>query len=122
MASVPYSGTAKEPSYQISAQLVKKFLFYEKNKMCFAIIGYNLAKNSRFSIRVPYWMHLMAPKTIHFLPYPISIRRKKPKVLILSLNRVIAPINLLTKGQKAFFGDFSALEAPIEMRSSQLNW
>jgi len=30
-----------EPTYQISAHLAKILLFYEKNKMCFAIIGYN---------------------------------------------------------------------------------
>ena len=93
MASVPYSGTAKEPTCQILAHLVEKLRFYEKMNMCFAIIGYNLAKNISFSFRVPYWMHLMTPKTIQLLPYPISIRCKKPEVLTLSLNRVIAERN-----------------------------
>ena len=77
MMLVSYSGTDKEPTYQISAHFVKILLFYEKNKMCIAIIGYNLTKNSTFSFLVPYWMHPMTPKTIQFLPYPISIRCKK---------------------------------------------
>jgi len=50
MASVPYLGTAKEPTYQISAHLVKIFLFYEKNKMCFAIIGYNFNSETQFFV------------------------------------------------------------------------
>jgi len=50
MASVPYLGTAKEPTYQISAHLVKILLFYEKNKMCFAIIDYNLGSESQFFV------------------------------------------------------------------------
>jgi len=83
MASVPYSDTA---TYQISAHLVKIFLFLQKNKMCFAIIGYNF--NSEKQFFVPYWLHIMTPKTIQFLPYVISIRCKKREIL--SMNRVIA--------------------------------
>jgi hypothetical protein len=64
MASVPYLGTAKEPTYQISAHMVKNFPYYEKINMCFAIIGYNFAKNSSFSFLVPDWKHCMTPKTI----------------------------------------------------------
>jgi len=50
MALVPYSGTAKEHTYQISAHLVKIFLFYEKSKMCFAIIGYNFNSETQFFV------------------------------------------------------------------------
>jgi len=50
MASVPYSGTAKEPKYQISAHLVKIFILYAKNKMCFAIIGYNFNSETQFFV------------------------------------------------------------------------